>query len=153
MLKPDESRERQIRCLQIEFVNIDEQRKAFQTVARTAATEQLEEMSKDILAGFDHQLAPLQSRADDLGTELRKPPDTLSMLRELVAAKAADGFVALHLWRIGSSTAHGYYWSDTQRPDPHLFDDSTFDMALHAAALFVRQAMATYEHRAGLGRV
>lgn len=119
-------------------------------MAGTAANHNLAQQADAILAGFDDAILPLKSRADTLGVELKKPPDTLSMLNTLIAAKSADGFTALHLWRIGSSTAHGYHWSDTQRPDSHLFDDSGFDMALHAARLFVREAMATYERRAGL---
>ena len=149
MLESDSSQIRQIRCLQTEYVNLVEQRKAFRTMASTAANGALKRQACEILAGFEAPMSELEVRATALGmAELVPPPDTLSVLQQLVKANTTEGFVALQLWRMGSSTAHGYYWSDTQRPDPHLFDDDMFDMALQGATLFVREAMGLYDQRA-----
>ncbi|MBB2993663.1 hypothetical protein FHR72_005174 [Mycolicibacterium iranicum] len=149
MLLPDTSHERQTRCLRIEYINLDEQRKAFKTISGAAATEELKRQADQILSDFEAPMQEFNARAPELGmAKLTAPPDTVTMLQQLVPANTPEGYAAQHLWRVGSSTAHGYYWSDTQRPNPHLFDEKTFDTALYVATLFVKEAMKLYEQRA-----
>ena len=152
LLEPNSSIERRLRGLQIGYVNLDEQRKAFNTLSSKPANAQLEQQRQQIVSEFGSQMTALEARATALGAaKLNPPPDTVSMLQKMVAVNTTDGLAVLQLWRMGSAAAHGYFWLDTQRPNPHLFDEDGFDMALYGATRFVTEAMHLYERRAGLG--
>lgn len=151
LLAPNSSNERQLRGVQIRYVNLDEQRKAFNTLSTKPANAQLEQQRQQIVFAFAGEITALEARATALGAaKLNPPPDILSILQKMVAVNTADGLAILQLWRMGSAAAHGYFWLDTQRPNPHLFDEEGFDMALYGATRFVIEAMHRYEQRAGL---
>lgn len=151
LLEPNSSNERQLRGVQIRHVNLDEQRKAFNTLSSKPSSKELEQQRQEIVSTFLNEMTALEAQATVLGAaKLNPPPDILSMLQNMVAVDTADGFAVLQLWRMGSAAAHGYFWLDTQRPNPHLFDEDGFDMALYGATRFVAEAMYLYEQRAGL---
>jgi hypothetical protein len=150
ILKPDSSVDRQLRCLQVRFINADEQRKAVNGFAGALLDATVEQARRKAVAALDAEVAALEARALALGTlRLTAPKDMISMLRDdLVDANTWDGSAMMSLWRTGSAAAHGYYWTETQSANPRRFDEQSFNMALSGAWLFITAATTLYDKRA-----
>lgn len=150
ILDPDVSAERQLRCLQVQFQNLVEQRKAFNGFAGAHFDAAAEQSRIAAIATLDAEKATLEKAATALGAPtLTAPKDTVSMLRDnLVDADTWEGSAVLAMWRTGSAAAHGYHWTETARADPRRFDEMSFNMALYAAWLFVTAAITLYDKRA-----
>lgn len=150
MLAPDDTVERQLRCLQVRFVNAREQRKALNAFAdgRLEPESELDRAAQ--IAALDEQIQTLQAHAVVLGArQLNEPPDTVSMLRDhLVDTKSPQGMAIEFLWRKGSASAHGYHWDDLQNPGPLRFNEPSFNLALYGAFGFVDDARTLYVKRA-----
>lgn len=100
-------------------------------------------------AGLKAQRALLSARAAALGApKLTKPPDTLSMLKGMVDMDAFYGTAIVPLWRQGSASVHGHFWTDQMRDNPREFDDLWFHNALYGATMFVNEAMTLHHQRA-----
>jgi hypothetical protein len=150
MLAPDESVERRLRCAQVRFQNLQEERKAFNGFAGSHLEPDTEQSRLKAIADLDAQIASLEGEATALGAQnLTAPLDTVSMLRDhLVDADTWYGSAILSLWRTGSAAAHGYHWTETHRTNPGELDELSFDLALGGAFLMITGATALYHKRA-----
>ena len=150
ILEPDGSVGRQLRCLQVRFQNLDEQRKAFNGFAGSHLEPETEQSRIRAITSLDSEADSLEAQALTLGSQrLTVPIDTVSMLRNhLVDADTWYGSAILNLWRTGSAAAHGYHWTEAHRPNPREFDELSFNMALYGAFLFVTAAITLYDARA-----
>lgn len=148
LLEPDSREQRQLRCVQIEYQNLDEQRKALRAFGAHVDDDQ-ERARLNEIAGMDAEEVTLAARATALGADgLNKPPDMVTMLREQVDLSREFGPWFEHLWRTGSAAAHGYHWPDLFRADPGAFDEEMFNPALYAAVLQLQEALRLYDMRA-----
>lgn len=149
LLAPDDSPSRQLRCVQIRFQNLDEQRKAVKGLGGAHIEAPLEQARQVHIAAMNAEEKTLQARALALGAgSLNVPLDTVSMLRGMVEADTYEGTAITQMWRTGSAAAHGYYWTDEHRHDPGHFDEQSFNLALYGAMFFINEAMKLYTWRA-----
>lgn len=150
LMEPSNRVERQIRALMIEIQNQTEQRKAIDALSG-------DHMSPELVAGriqaievINDHIQELKDRAAELRPtdELKKLPDTASIIRGLVDEHSDEGQAVRHLWRTGSATAHGYHWSTQLTGEPGQFDEQWFNTSLYGSMLLVNDALELYEIRA-----
>ncbi|MFL0288806.1 hypothetical protein ACJH6H_26545 [Mycobacterium sp. SMC-21] len=148
LLQPDEPDQRRLRAIRYRFENLEEQRKAIQDLEGTHLVGETEESRQQALATIRTHKAALTEYASALGVEnLAAPPDTVSMLRSLVDTNTLAGASFIQLWRTGSASAHGHYWSDEMRDNPGAFDHVSFQPAIQSAVLMLSDAMTLYTQR------
>lgn len=151
LLQPEISTDRRLRCAQIRHQNLMEQRKALVDLGAPAVEAELEQQRQRLLAAMDAEKDKLTQQAQALGaTQLHDPIDTVSMLRTMVDPQSLEGTFVLQMWRTGSASAHGYFWTDQNRSNPGEFDETWFNGALFASVLFADEAMKLYVRRAGI---
>jgi hypothetical protein len=149
LLEPVESTERRLRGVRIRYQNLDEQRKALRGQQSTEISGALEQQRVQLIGSMDGEETKLETRAVALGaTQLTFPLDTVSMLKGMVDVNTWEGLATTQMWRTGSASAHGYFWTDQQRDDANHFDEMSFNGALYGATLFISEAMKIYDKRA-----
>lgn len=148
LLGPDSSNERRLRALQYRLQNLEEQRKAITDLAGTHIVGETEEKREQILMWIQEQRTALTERALSLGAEkFATPPDTMSLLKDMVNTDTNEGTAFIQLWRTGSASAHGHYWADEMRENPGQFDHVWFQPAVQGAFLFINNALGLHQQR------
>jgi hypothetical protein len=149
MLEPDKSEDRRLRCLQVCYQNLVEQRKAFNGFAGSHLDPAEEYSRADAITHLDAEIASLKSQGGALRVQtLTEPKDTVSILRDFADANTGWGSAIEGLWRMGSAAAHGYHWTQTGRSNPGEFDEQFFDLSCAGAFVFVTKAQERYDKRA-----
>lgn len=149
LLEPEKREERQLRCVQIRYQNLDEQRKAVRASGGTHLDDDQEQARQTAIASMDAYEVKLDARAKALGaTGVKEPLNMVDMLSTQVDVNTWFGSGIRHLWRSGSATAHGYHWPDLFRTQPGVFDAESFNTALYGAWLQLQEALKLYEKRA-----
>jgi hypothetical protein len=148
MLKPDLSVDRQVRGLCIRHANEVAQRRAIRGLAGRHLSGEEERALNLAVAAIDGEIEALEERANVLGASSLALLDTVSMLLGMVDVNTSDGSGIIQLWRVGSASAHGYYWADQMRDNPGQFDHKGFHAALYGATIFLNEAMRLHHRRA-----
>jgi len=110
-----------------------------------------ERARKQAVAAVRSEIEVLNDRAKVLGSNSLAKLDTVSLLRGMVDVNTSYGSGIIQLWRVGSASAHGYYWADQMRDNPGQSDHQGFHTALYGATMFLNDAMMLHHRRATTG--
>lgn len=152
LLEPETSGARRLRAIQYRYENLEEQRTALTDFSDIELTDDQDATLADSLQIVEMERRELEARARELGaTKLTKPLPLTKILKGQVDLTTIEGTGLLQLWRTGSASAHGHYWSDEMRDNPAKFNHEWFPPAIQGTVLVIDEAMKLHQKRSATG--